>query len=71
MGPSWTELVVEGLSSFPQATHGILADAVGDHNWHNEYTVLLLSQDFTPLNSFDKRQLVPTPPLPRVVCHTM
>lgn len=40
MGPSWTELVEEGLRSFPQATHGILADA-----------------DFTPLNSFDKRQL--------------
>ena len=31
MGPSWTELVEEGLGSFPQATHGILADAVGDH----------------------------------------
>eukprot|EP00658_Telonema_sp_P-2_P047435 TRINITY_DN36080_c0_g1_i1.p1 TRINITY_DN36080_c0_g1~~TRINITY_DN36080_c0_g1_i1.p1 ORF type:complete len:551 (+),score=101.51 TRINITY_DN36080_c0_g1_i1:200-1852(+) len=40
MGPSWTVLVEEGLRWYPEATHGILADA-----------------DFTPLNSFDKRQL--------------
>jgi hypothetical protein len=27
MGPTWTVLVERGLEAFPQATHGILADA--------------------------------------------
>ncbi len=27
MGPTWTKLVEKGLELFPQATHGIIADA--------------------------------------------
>ena len=45
MGPSWTELVEEGLRSFPQATHGILADAVSGRN---ECIVLLLFAGLHP-----------------------